>query len=72
VKIDLSFVREITSLSDRPPVITNMIAMIHALEKRAVAEGVETEQQLGALTAMGCDVVQGYLLGRPKPLSPSI
>ena len=44
-----------------------MIAMIHALGKRAVAEGVETEQQLGALTAMGCDVVQGYLLGRPLP-----
>jgi len=67
VKIDLSFVREINSPSDRPPVITNMIAMIHALGKRAVAEGVETEQQLGALTAMGCDVVQGYLLGRPLP-----
>ncbi|SQC42668.1 diguanylate cyclase/cyclic diguanylate phosphodiesterase [Klebsiella pneumoniae] len=35
---------------------------------RIVAEGVETEEQLASLQALGCDLVQGYLIGKPSPL----
>ena len=37
-------------------------------DMRIVAEGVETEEQLASLQALGCDLVQGYLIGKPSPL----
>ena len=40
--------------------------MAHSLDMSAMAEGVETERQLAALAELGCDSVQGYLLGRPQ------
>ncbi len=67
VKIDQSFVREIRQAADRPPLVQSIIGMSHALGKRVVAEGVETEAQLRALIDMDCDVGQGFLLGRPAP-----
>lgn len=67
VKIDQSFVREIRSARDRPPLVSSIIGMARALGKQVIAEGVETDEQLEALAAMGCDVGQGYLLGRPVP-----
>ncbi|WP_227668478.1 EAL domain-containing protein, partial [Klebsiella variicola] len=39
-----------------------------SLHMRIVAEGVETEEQLTSLQALGCDLVQGYLIGKPSPL----
>ncbi|CCM81367.1 FIG00731454: hypothetical protein [Klebsiella pneumoniae subsp. pneumoniae ST258-K26BO] len=39
-----------------------------SLHMRIVAEGVETEEQLASLQALGCDLVQGYLIGKPSPL----
>jgi EAL domain-containing protein (putative c-di-GMP-specific phosphodiesterase class I) len=39
-----------------------------SLNMRIVAEGVETEEQLASLQALGCDLVQGYLIGKPSPL----
>ena len=44
-----------------------IIAMAHSLSLKVVAEGVETEQQRTILQALDCDVMQGYLLGRPLP-----
>ncbi len=67
VKIDQSFVREIRQATDRPPLVQSIIGMAHALGKRVVAEGIETEAQLRALIDMDCDVGQGFLLGRPAP-----
>jgi EAL domain-containing protein (putative c-di-GMP-specific phosphodiesterase class I) len=46
-------------------VVSAVIDLAHAHELVVVAEGVETEEQLAALRRMGCDRVQGYLLGRP-------
>ena len=43
--------------------------MAHGLGLTVIAEGVETENQLEALTVAGCDLVQGYLIHRPQPAS---
>jgi diguanylate cyclase (GGDEF)-like protein len=67
IKIDRSFVRDITSNADDAAIVTAIIAMSHSLKLRVVAEGVETEGQLALLQEKGCDVLQGYLLSRPMP-----
>ena len=67
LKIDQSFIRDIKNAGDRPPLVESIIKMAHALSMETVAEGVETLGQLEALTAMGCDVLQGFLLSRPVP-----
>ena len=65
VKIDKSFVRRIVSAGDDAPIVSASIAMAHGLGLRVTAEGVESPEQLAFLERHGCDVVQGYLLGRP-------
>ena len=68
LKIDRSFIDEITSHGDCGPIITAIVAMARALGLCVVAEGVETQLQLQALQRLGCDTVQGYLIGRPGAL----
>ena len=64
LKIDRSFVVQIAV--DRPsPLVAGVVGLAHGLGLRVVAEGVETPGQLQALRSLGCDRVQGYLLGRP-------
>jgi EAL domain-containing protein (putative c-di-GMP-specific phosphodiesterase class I) len=48
-------------------ITTSMITLAHNLKLRTVAEGVETRDQLRMLRDLGCDEVQGYLLGKPMP-----
>jgi diguanylate cyclase (GGDEF)-like protein/PAS domain S-box-containing protein len=67
VKIDQSFVRRLDETAEASALIAAMIQMSHSLGKSIVAEGVETDSQLQQLRALGCDTVQGYLLGRPAP-----
>jgi diguanylate cyclase (GGDEF)-like protein len=67
LKIDRSFVNEIVAADDEAPIVAATIAMAHSLGLRVVAEGVETEAQLAFLRRHGCDLAQGYLLGRPMP-----
>ena len=67
VKIDQSFVREIADESSPVPLVTSTLTMARALGLQVVAEGIETATQLAFLTANGCDLGQGYLLGRPVP-----
>jgi predicted signal transduction protein with EAL and GGDEF domain len=43
------------------------VGLAHSMKMTATAEGVETERELAVLHALGCDEVQGYLLGRPGP-----
>ena len=67
LKIDKSFIQDITvDNADRELVIA-AIAMSHGLNLKVVAEGVETEEQLELLKQLGCDYAQGYLLGKPVP-----
>ncbi len=65
VKVDRSFVTELDTNPDHRAIVQAIIQMAHALGIAVTAEGVENEEQLDALKAMGCDYAQGYLLGRP-------
>ena len=66
-KIDRIFVSEITADAGDAAIAAAIIDMGHRLNVLITAEGVETEGQLKALSALGCDDVQGYLFGKPMP-----
>jgi diguanylate cyclase (GGDEF)-like protein len=65
LKIDQSFVADLTLSPSRSAVVTAIVSMAHALDLRVVAEGVETREQALRLRQLGCEHAQGYLLGRP-------
>jgi diguanylate cyclase (GGDEF)-like protein/PAS domain S-box-containing protein len=65
IKIDPSFVSNLANGSDDVTLCEAIIAMAHKLGIKVIAEGIETPQQLAALTAAGCDLGQGYLFSRP-------
>jgi diguanylate cyclase (GGDEF)-like protein/PAS domain S-box-containing protein len=65
LKIDQSFVRQITSTPDDTTIVTAVISMGRSLKLRVVAEGVETQEELAFLQAHLCDEAQGYHFSRP-------
>jgi diguanylate cyclase (GGDEF)-like protein/PAS domain S-box-containing protein len=65
LKIDQSFVREISATDDDCAIVTAMISMARSLKLRVIAEGVETLEELEFLRASQCDEVQGYYFSRP-------
>ncbi len=67
VKIDQSFVRDITTDSDDAAIVKAVIAMARSLKLKTVAEGVETKEQLAFLARLRCDEYQGYYFSRPVP-----
>lgn len=67
LKIDKSFVRDITTDRDDASIAAGIIGLGHKLRLDVIAEGVETEEQLAFLYKEGCDAIQGYLCGRPQP-----
>ncbi|MCU1487633.1 MAG: hypothetical protein JWN67_4379 [Actinomycetia bacterium] len=67
IKIDRSFLAGVRSADDESPVLAAVVAMAHGLGLEVVAEGVETEEQLAFVARLGCDLAQGYLLGRALP-----
>jgi EAL domain-containing protein (putative c-di-GMP-specific phosphodiesterase class I) len=64
LKIDRSFVRQITTAPDETSIVTAMISMGRSLNLRVVAEGVETPEELAFLQARQCDEAQGYYFSR--------
>jgi diguanylate cyclase (GGDEF)-like protein/PAS domain S-box-containing protein len=69
LKIDIAFIREVTSNPQDAAIAKTIIELAHSLDLQVIAEGVETVEQLAFLTANGCDQVQGYLFSRPLPIS---
>ncbi|MBF0109453.1 MAG: EAL domain-containing protein [Magnetococcales bacterium] len=65
LKIDQSFVRDLTFDSDDAAIINAIIAMAKSLKMNVVAEGVETEEQLNFLRSENCDEMQGYFFSKP-------
>ncbi len=68
LKIDLSFVRDVTTNSGNASIVKAIIALGHSLGLEIIAEGVETQAQADYLRALQCDVMQGYLVSRPLPV----
>lgn len=67
LKIDRSFVRDVTTTRSDAAIVSAIIATASALELRVVAEGVETSEQLALLSGLACNEAQGFLFSRPKP-----
>ena len=67
LKIDQSFVRQITTAPDDTAIVSAIISMGRSLNLRVVAEGVETGEELAFLRSQQCDEAQGYYFGRPVP-----
>jgi diguanylate cyclase (GGDEF)-like protein/PAS domain S-box-containing protein len=67
LKMDISFVREVTSDPGSAAIAKTIIAMAHNLNLRVIAEGIETKAQLSYLRDHGCDEMQGFYFSRPIP-----
>ncbi len=69
IKIDQSFIANLGHSQQAATIVRAVIALGRGLDLPVVAEGVETEEQLKFLTGESCNEIQGYLIGRPKPIA---
>ena len=67
LKIDQSFVRDIHKSATRAAITRTVIAVAAELGLATIAEGVETEEEMEFVAALGCTRMQGYLFGHPVP-----
>ena len=67
LKIDRSFIKDLESNESDKVIVKTIIAMGHSFGLKIVAEGVETSEQKKFLVEQGCDLIQGFYLGRPLP-----
>lgn len=72
LKIDISFVRQLTESERVRAVVKNIINLATDLGMKTLAEGVETKEQLEMLRAMNCTYLQGFYLGKPVPIEEAI
>lgn len=68
LKIDIAFIRDVTTNSDSAAIATAIISLAHSLKLNVIAEGLESQEQLEFLRMNGCDEIQGYLVSKPLPL----
>ena len=67
LKIDRSFVIDMTASREGLALVSTIINLAHSLKLKVVAEGVETEEQSRLLRLLGCDEMQGFLFSKPVP-----
>ncbi|WP_193352687.1 EAL domain-containing protein, partial [Desulfuromonas sp. TF] len=67
LKIDRSFITDVTSDAGAAAVATSVVAIAHSLRLTAIAEGVETKEQLAFVRESRCDGLQGYYFSKPLP-----
>lgn len=67
LKIDQSFLSDITSSQDALAIVEFVVGLGRKLRMTMIAEGVETEEQFAHMRQLGCDQIQGYLIGKPVP-----
>jgi diguanylate cyclase (GGDEF)-like protein len=67
VKVDRAFVQDLRPGGSGARIVDAIVRLAHGLGAEVVAEGVERQEQLDLLAGLGCDVAQGFLLGRPLP-----
>jgi diguanylate cyclase (GGDEF)-like protein/PAS domain S-box-containing protein len=72
LKIDKSFIDEVTTDPGSNVIVKTIIVMAHSLGLKVIAEGVETKEQLAMLREHGCDQAQGYLIARPLPCQEAL
>lgn len=72
VKIDMAFLREFDSKPQSLVIISSIVNMAKQLGMQTLIEGVETPEQYDFLRGIGCEFVQGYLIGRPEPIERNI
>jgi diguanylate cyclase (GGDEF)-like protein len=68
IKIDRSFIFDMIGNRDASAIVSTIMELGRAMDRLVVAEGVETEEQLKQLQLLGCNEVQGYLIGKPQPI----
>ncbi|MBA2637583.1 MAG: EAL domain-containing protein [Solirubrobacterales bacterium] len=68
VKIDRAFIAGLPHDHGDTTVVASVVRLGHQLGLEILAEGIETDEQLTTVREMGCNLVQGYLLGRPMPI----
>jgi EAL domain-containing protein (putative c-di-GMP-specific phosphodiesterase class I) len=69
IKIDRAFISNLESNAQSAAIVRAIIGLGHGLAMPLIAEGVETELQRTILRREGCDEMQGYLVGRPRPIA---
>jgi len=69
IKIDQTFIANLENNTQSGAIVRAVLGLGHSLHLTTVAEGVETQTQLAILQSEGCDEMQGYLIGRPQPIS---
>ena len=69
LKIDRSFVSELTTSTGSGAVVRAILALAGSLGMQVIAEGIETDEQRSALLKLGCELGQGFLLGQPQPVN---
>jgi len=72
LKVDRSFVQEITSNDTSHKIVKSLVRLAHSLQLSVIAEGVENPADLDLLKRLRCDMVQGYAYGRPMPFDQFI
>jgi len=72
LKIDKSFVKDLTTSHHNPLIVRSTIDLAHALELEVVAEGVEDAETMALLAVMGCDIVQGYHISKAMPFDDMV